>query len=113
MTRWEWCDEAGNQREIFIPDFEKKLITSGIYASAWVGIEHGTGAKVSVWLKQENWWPSVIPTTSEYGWLKLSPEFHCAWRQKAGWRNYYWRWGNRPDFDMYYNTTPYAGRNPE
>lgn len=117
-TRWEWCDEqtatTGFRKEIFIPDFRRRLITHEIYQRPWVGITP-EGARVSVWLFEEGWGPSIIPTTSEHGWLKLGPGFECRWRTTPSWRKYYYRSGMRPDYvDMYYNKSRiYLGRNPE
>lgn len=115
VTRWEWCNEKGDRREIYIQDFLGITIEQGIYNKTWECLEltYPVFAKrLTVDLK-DGWWPSVIPTTSEYGWLKLEPSFECRWRTRPSWRKFYWRWGARPDFDMYYNLTPYFGRNPE
>lgn len=112
VTRWEWCDLEGNRKEVYISNFYKTRIDKEIYKSQWKTINLETGGIITIDLN-DNWWPSVIPTKSEYGWLKLDPDFYCQWRTKPSWRKFYFRYGARPDFDFYYSMGPYGGRNPE
>lgn len=114
-TRWEWCDEqsavTGFRREVTIPDFEKRLIGPEVYREKWGAYE---GDELKLIDLKDGWWPSIIPTTSEYGWLRLNPEFECRWRTTPSLKKFYWRSGFRPDFDYYYNKSRfYIGRNPE
>lgn len=118
VTRWEFCDEQtavdnSRRKEIYIPDFKNRRIDESIYNQPWTGINQ-YGGQMTVWLDKEGWGPSIIPTTSEEGWMKLDPGFQCGWKT-TGWNKFYWRTGFRPDFvDMYYNKSNfYIGRNPE
>lgn len=106
-TRWEWADLKGNHKEVYIPSFAGKEINASVYGLLW---ETENGDLIDF---KDGWWPSIIQYKSEAGYLKLNPSFQCAWRTKPDWRRYYWRWGWRPDFDLYYNWGPFAGRNFE
>jgi len=113
IIRWEWSDLKGNHRQIFIPEFKGKKIDGGIYKHKWEYIEPDLGSQYEVDLKAEGWWPSIIQTTAPSGWMKLEPKFYCSWNMKHWYSRYYYRWGWRPDFEMYYNWGPYFGRNFE
>jgi len=121
VTRWE---SSGADSIIIIPDLINKKITDKIYGKTYEAIEENgptPGRKINVLLEwRELEWPFTpkdramySPSTiqiSPKGWLKMNPSFFVQWDNK----DYFWRWGYRPDhLDIYYNYGPYAGRETE
>lgn len=113
VTRWEWSDLEGNSNEIYIPAFQDKFITDEVYNEKQEAI-FPNGIKKFLSLRN-GWFPSIIPTRPEKGWLLTDPWHYAKWDQRPGWKKFYYRVGFRSDFECYYNFTPipYIGRTPE
>lgn len=114
IVRWEWSDLSGKHRSILIEAFIGKTIDANVYDREWKAVDVANGQIFSVDLLKGEWWPSIIPTGSLKGWIELSPWFKASWDFRSRMFRRYFRIGNRPDFEQYYNIyAPYAGRNPE
>ncbi len=127
VMRWQ---TTGDEKQILIPSFDEKHLTSEYVKDLWVlavDIKPGSPTYMDQFMVNLN---EYIPSTiqkygSQKGWMKLDCGFQCGWRMITRRETpgktkeetgedlvWYWRWGWRCDIlDGYYNWGPYAGLN--
>jgi hypothetical protein len=102
-------------------------VNESVYGGIFDAIEMNPGLKnygknfrVKITKEQDSYHPSAIQTFSKKGYLKTDPEFYVSWNYFFRFgggktpKGYFHRKGMRPDsLDMYYNSGPYLGLQPE